>query len=101
MEKWCHATILLLIFLVGSLVCPFCLPIGGWSDGRSHWGAPCAIFVLSSALAIATHWLYRSSGTLYKVQACVLWLFFGAVAAIAGYKFVLAVLFITIQMRYG
>ncbi len=76
------------------------MPWTGWSDGRSHWGEPFFMFLLSSGLAVATHWLYRRSGWLYKAQAIVLWMLFGTVADIAAYKCVWAWLFIREYLKY-
>ncbi len=100
MKHWMHLFILLFIFILGSVFGLMFVPWTGWSDGRSHWGEPFFIFLLSSGLAVATHWLYRKPGRLFKVQAIGLWLLFGVVAVIAGYKCVLAWLFIRGYLKY-
>lgn len=98
--KWKHALVLLLFFLIACLTGPMFVPWTGWSDHRSHWGTPFFILLLSAGLAVATHWLYRKPNTLYKMQAIGLWILFGAVAAVAAYKCVLARLFILGYLKY-
>ena len=98
--KWKPTLVLLCIFISGSFIGLVLVPWTGWSDARSHWGEPFFIFLLSSGLAVATHWLYRRSGRIYKLQAIVLWLLFGAVAAIAVYQCILSWLFIGGELKY-
>jgi len=100
MAKWKHVFVLLLIFLLGCLIGVIVLPWTGWSDTRSHWGEPFFIFLLSSVLAVATHWLYRRSGLIFKIQAIILWIAFGATAAIAAYQVVISWLFICGYLNY-
>lgn len=95
-----HALVLLCIFVLGSIIGLIFVPWTGWSDTRSHWGESFFIFLLSSGLAVATHWLYRKPGRLYKTQAVGLWMLFGVVGAVAAYKCVLAWLFIRGYFKY-
>jgi len=97
---WKHALVLLCIFIFGSFIGLVLVPWTGWSDARSHWGEPLFIFLLSFGLTVATHWLYRKPGRLYKAQAVGLWMLFGVVAAVAAYRCVLAWLFIYGYLKY-
>jgi hypothetical protein len=57
-----------------------------WSDPRSQWTPPAAIALAALGLFVASFWIYRQRGVVFKAQAVILWLIAGAalVAAACG-----------------
>jgi hypothetical protein len=77
--------LLLLVFFADMMICVELPTPDSWSDARSQWLPSAAMVVTVFCLCIATHWVYRRPGFIFKIQAVILWLLFGTVLAIATY----------------
>jgi hypothetical protein len=78
-QVWRPFWSLLIVFLLGGLVCSILPTPDSWSDARSHWLPPAAVGLMAACLFIASFWIYRRSGMVFKIQALILWLLLGAV----------------------
>jgi len=76
-QDWQQCLWLLLIFLVAFMIAA-CLPTpGAWSDRKSQWLGDAFFAPISFALFIATNWIFKRKGLVFKLQAVLLWLLFG------------------------
>ena len=78
-QRWRQFWFLLLAFFVGGMICSELPTPDSWSDGRSQWLPDVAIGIITLCFIVATFWIYRRLGIIFKLQAVILWLFFGIV----------------------
>ena len=84
--RWRQFCWLLLLFLLASMVSSLLPTPDSWSDIRSQWLPSAAIALTTACLFIATFWIYQRPGFVFKIQAVILWLLFGAVLIGAIYS---------------
>jgi hypothetical protein len=82
-QKWRQFFSLLLIFIAAAIASSLLPTPGSWSDTRSQWLPPTAMALIASGLFVACFWIYCRPGLVFKIQAVMLWLLFGAVLVIA------------------
>ena len=85
-QSWRQFMLLLLVFVVAMIVCGLLPTPGSWSDSRSQWLPPAVMGLTALSLFVASFWVYRRPGFIFKIQAVILWLLFGAVLIIAAYS---------------
>jgi hypothetical protein len=71
---WVLVPLIIVYVIAGLLPTP-----GAWSDTRSQWMPVAVLAPASLALFIATHWIFRRDGRVFKLQAIILWTLFGFV----------------------
>jgi hypothetical protein len=76
-RRWRQFFSLLLIFFLAGFASLLLPTPGSWSDVRSQWVPSVAMALTTSCLFIATFWVYRRIGFIFKIQAVILWLLFG------------------------
>ena len=80
---WLRFLLLLFLFFAGGLTASLLPTPGSWSDLRSQWLPLVAMTLMNFCLLVASFWIYRRPGPVFKVQAVILWLVIGS-ALIAG-----------------
>lgn len=78
-RRWRQFWFLLLVFFMGGMISSELPTPDSWSDGRSQWLPAAAIGIITFGLIVATFWIYQRPGIVFKIQAVILWLFFGIV----------------------
>jgi F0F1-type ATP synthase membrane subunit a len=74
----------LVVFVFSATVCSLLPTPNSWSDVRSQWVPSAAIALLALCLIVASIWIYRRSGQVFKIQAIILWVVFGGVLIAAA-----------------
>ncbi|HEY5909660.1 MAG TPA: hypothetical protein VJA21_03545 [Verrucomicrobiae bacterium] len=82
-RNWQRFALLVAAFFVAATISCFLPTPDSWSDLRSQWAPPAAIAFAALVLFIATFGIYRLNGTVFKVQAVILWLLAGAALVLA------------------